>query len=480
MSMKTLFPIALAAALAAGYAGAESPAPATPTATTPVQAPVPPELPAPAAAPAAPAKPGPVISINGGASMSLGYIEATHGPETFHYHHNRMQSVGGQLLLKARMDEHFLVETGLGILERHYLAGRISDNSGRTPFLWSPYVVNADFNYAWSFTETIKLGITGGYFPYSYNPDVKNLGLYLIRGPVYPGILISGFENKYARPVANTLGLRIQNVFGNFEENLILNSETETYPLFDGSLAYIAGYKFGQALRIGGGVNFTHLIPVEGKLTHPDTLAYDNSDAPSSFNGDPNTRTWTYVDTVAHDTTFLSFAGTKVMANACFDPKAFFDSDIMGAEDLRLYGEVAVIGLDMSAAYKAVYGGYKRRMPVMVGFNLPVFKFLDHLSMEVEWYGARFKDDLARYQSTTANYMSPLPVVNANGENLGRDDWKWSLHAQKTWNQFRFSGQVANDHSRPGGTITAPGSEWRAYSSRPTDFYWVLKTGFFF
>jgi hypothetical protein len=168
------------------------------------------------------------------------------------------------------------------------------------------------------------------------------------------------------------------------------------------------------------------------------------------------------------------------MANAVFDPKAFFSSDNMGPEDLRLYGEVAVIGLDMSKAYKAIYGDYIHRMPVMVGLNFPMFKLLDHLSLEVEWYGAKFKDDLARYQSTTGAYHSMLPVVNSKNLNLTRDDWKWSLHAQKTIGQIRISAQAANDHSRSGGTITSPGSEWETFYITPKDWYWMAKVGFFF
>jgi hypothetical protein len=420
------------------------------------------------------------ITFNGGASVSMGRIETSSDTSSFHYSGNRLQTAGAQLLMKAKFGENMTVSAGIGVVERHYPAGNIGNNAGRTFFLWSPYMVNADFNYAWWDAPGAKLALTGGYFPYSYNPDVKNLGLYLLRGPVYPGILVSGFETKHTRPVANTLGLRLQHATGGFEQNLLLNCENELYPLFDLSPAYVASMKFGEAFRIGGGVNFYHLIPITPKITSPDSFEYNGNDLPFSYDGDPNSRTWIYVDTVSHDTTFLSFAGTKVMANAMFDPKVFFDADAMGADDLKLYGEVAVIGLNMSAPYKAVYGDYKRRMPVMVGFNFPMFKLMDHLSLEVEWYGAKFKDDLARYQATTGAYHSPLPVPNSKKLNLARDDWKWSLHAQKTIGQIRISAQAANDHSRSGGTITSPGSEWEAFYITPKDWYWMAKVGFFF
>jgi hypothetical protein len=225
-------------------------------------------------------------------------------------------------------------------------------------------------------------------------------------------------------------------------------------------------------------VNLYHFLPIEKKLTSPDTVT--SSDVPFSFNGDPNSRNQIYVDTINHDTTYLSFAGTKVMVHATLDPKAFFDFESLGAEDLKLYGEIAFIGLNQSNAYNAVYGTITKRMPVMVGFNFPVFKYIDNLSLEVEWYGSHVKDDLGRLQATTGNFQSPLPVVNNAGLNLDRDNWKWSLHATKTIRNLQFSFQAANDHTRPGGTWFSPGSEWQAYFVTPKDWYWLAKMGFFF
>lgn len=417
-------------------------------------------------------------SIQGGAAFSMGYIVNSSDTSGLNYNGNRLQTVGAQFLLKSRLSPNLLISTGLGIVERHFPSGNIGNSGGRTYFVWSPYLVNADFNYTWWDSEDSKLSLSGGYFPYSYNPDVKNLGLYLMRGPVYPGILLSGFETKHTRPAANTLGLRLNHKLGGFEHDLIFNSETETFPLFDISPAYIASMKLGSGFRFGAGVNMLHLISVDKRLTSPDTLASDGSDAGN--NGDPFSRTNIYVDTSAKDTTFISFAGTKVMANFSFDPKAFFPQGILGPEDLKLYAEIAVIGLNTTEPYKALYGDLKRRMPVMVGLNLPAFKLLDHLSLEVEWYSAQIKDDLSRFQASTGNFYSPIPVPNTAKLNLARDDWKWSLHAERKVGQIRFSAQVANDHSRPGGTLTSPSSEWSAYFVTPQDWYWMAKLGFFF
>lgn len=420
----------------------------------------------------------PEMTIKGGAAFSLGYIVKSSDTSTYNYNGNRMQAVGAQLLLKTRLSPNLLISTGVGITERHFPAGNIGNAGGRTPFTWTPYLVDADFTYSWWDTEEAGLSLTGGYFPYSYNPDVKNLGLYLTRGPVYPGILLSGFETKHTRPVANALGFRINHRAGAFEQDLVLNSETETFPLFDISPIYVATIRIGSALRIGAGANFQHLISVDPRLTSPDTLEANGGDDPSD--GNPLNRTNIYVDSVAGDTTFMSFAGTKVMALFSFDPKAWFASEVLGAEDLKLYAEVAVLGLNTTKAYRALYGELKNRMPIMVGFNIPAFKLLDHLSLEVEWYNSRVKDDLSRFQSSTGNFYSPIPVANTANLDLAKDDWKWSLHAERKVGPIRLSAQVANDHSRPGGTLTSRSSEWQAFFVDPKDWYWMAKAGFSF
>lgn len=418
------------------------------------------------------------VTCNGGASF--GYGELVHSSDTsqLDYSGNRIQNVTAQFSLRAGFAENLSITAGMGIVERHYLSGKISDKGGRTPFVWSPFVTDASLEYAPWENGGNRLEVTAGYFPYTYNPDNKDLGLYLLRGPVYPGVLVSGYDSKYTQPIANTMGVRVRMATGPFEQNLILGSEIENYPLFDISPAYIASVKIGAALRIAAGVNFYHLIPIDRRLTSPDT--FNSNDLPDPFNGDPNSRTQIYVDTAAHDTTFLSFAGTKVMASASFDAKAFLPDAGFGADDLKLYAEVAVIGLDQSKAYKAIYGSLAHRMPVMVGFNFPVFGYLDHLSFEAEWYGSKVKDDLGRLQATTANFQSPLPVVNSAGLNLRRDDWKWCLHAAKTFGPLQITLQAADDHSRSGGTLTSPGSEWETYFVTPKDWYWLARVGFFF
>lgn len=421
------------------------------------------------------------ITFSGGGSVSYGRIMKSSDTTSVDYNGNFIRSVGAQFLMKAKFGENLQLTAGMGAIERHFMAGRITNTGGRNPYVMAPYLVNASIAYSWWEDDDRTLKLTGGYFPYSYNPDVKNLGLYLLRGPVYPGILISGFETKHTGPVANQLGIRLQHAVGGFEQNLLINSETELYPLFDISPAYLASYRFGKAFRIGAGVNFYHLVPMEKKLTSPDTLTYDDPTSPAPTPGDPNSRVWIYVDSATGKHTFMSFAGTKVMANASLDPKAFFGNPShFGPADLLLYGEVALLGLENDKAHKDLYGPYSERMPLMVGFNFPMFKFLDHLSVEVEIYKSKVLDDLARYQASTSNPISPLPKPNSSNLDVTKDDLKWSIHGSRKFGPVRLAFQAANDHTRPGGQLNSPANEWQAIMAAPTDWYFMTKLAFSF
>ncbi|HKP96205.1 MAG TPA: hypothetical protein VJ385_10645 [Fibrobacteria bacterium] len=430
---------------------------------------------------------------------------------------NTLQTLGAQISLFSQISEKLSGTAGLGVIENLPMAGGI-EGGGRIPTNVTPYIAEASFHYSFWESEKSGLVLTGGLFHYNYNPDIQNLGLYLLRGPVYPGVVISGFETKHVLPISNILGFQLRHQSGGFMQDLILNSENELHPYFDVSPAYIAQYRFGNAFRIGAGVNFYHLIPIDKKLTSPDldsVLLTQRMEQPEDKVKGPYDRVMIYVDTTGpkRDTTMLSFQGTKVMANFTFDPKAIWgQGEWLGPEDLKIYGEMAVIGLNTSKAYNALYGDLMHRMPVMMGFNLPMFRFLDHLSLEVEWYGAKFKDDYSRYRSGVRSfYESPIPVSNSflsrspqayidpvtgakstvvSGTTIPfdqadveksqyRDNWKWSLHGSKIiQNHFKVSFQVANDHLRPGGTQDQPSFD--AVLTTPKDWYWMTKVGYFF
>jgi hypothetical protein len=140
------------------------------------------------------------------------------------------------------------------------------------------------------------------------------------------------------------------------------------------------------------------------------------------------------------------------MGRASLDIKKLFGSDAFGPSDLKLYSEVAVLGIKN---YPIFYDKLSERMPIMVGFNVPTFRFLDLFAIQVEQYKSRWLNNTAQI----ANGAIPLPVFPANGDSVAskdewndlatKDDLKWTVLVQKKLGNFiTLSGQVANDHLR--------------------------------
>jgi hypothetical protein len=275
---------------------------------------------------------------------------------------------------------------------------------------------------------------------------------------VYPGILSGGFGDFAAdSSKGNIFGARLHHSHGPFGGDLILNCELDIPPTFDWSLAYLGRLELG-ALRLGAGANFYRLLPYDPRLMtpgkHPEVLngasvgAYVEVDA---------------TDPAAPDTTFLTLQGTKLVAMASLDFKELFGiPGPFAKDDWKLYGEAAVIGVK---DYGKTYGDISRRIPLMLGFNFPTWGLLDHLSLEVEYYRAGYRNDLAMVGNnnlvadwTIQDHPTPSPKppgdslygivehaywVNQAGdtvrvagtalakENLTRDDLKWSLLLEK-------------------------------------------------
>ncbi|MEO6096231.1 MAG: hypothetical protein ABIW76_11225, partial [Fibrobacteria bacterium] len=377
-----------------------------------------------------------------------------------------MISSGAQIVLQGAVSEHLDIQAGIGAAGGHFIAPKVTTQGGYSPYDIGPYVAQANFTYSFWKAEASSLFLRGGLFAYDYAEENQNLGLYLLRGPVYPGLVLSGFETKHVLPVANMLGMQLHHQAGAFQHDVLMQVETEFKPYYDVSLAYLATIKAGSAFRLTGGANYYHLISVDPSLT-------------------TDTTRMRWVDTAGavDDTVQLSARAIKLMVNAAFDVKALFGgSEVLGAEDLKIYGEVALLGLENSKVYKDLYGPYSQRMPMMVGFNLPVFKLLDRLSLEVEYYGAPFKDDLKNFENTAIIKTSVIPIdVDSN---YTKDNLKWSVYGSRTIsNHIKLSLQVASDHFRPGvftgyGDNNPPQSEAVLFS--PSEWYWMGKVAYFF
>jgi hypothetical protein len=172
-----------------------------------------------------------------------------------------------------------------------------------------------------------------GYFPFKYNPNVRNLGEYLFRSNAYPLLTYSDFDY----PMADILGARVNfqfktpDHFLHLQNDLLIHSEVYSLPVQTWSLSDVASVKLFNALTVGAGVSFVNLFSVyQGQYGTEWTDKY-YSNPLTLRNG--------------LDSAQFEWKSTKVMAQLSFDPKRFIPIDIFGKNDLVLYSEADIIGL---------------------------------------------------------------------------------------------------------------------------------------
>jgi len=298
------------------------------------------------------------------------------------------------------------------------------------------------------------LEVAIGQFAYKYNPEVRDLGEYLFRTGTYPLYII----NKFDFPLARLTGLRLGYHFASpaklFEQNIVrftidgmLLTEREMMPFHDFSLAFIGTINMFNALELGGGVNFARLFPVDDDFTTPqgkDNMFLQNE----------------------NDTGYYTFKGAKIMIRATVDPVFFlrgregFAGDWMGQNGCKLYSEIAVIGLENYPAQADSINGVSynpygyddlsSKMPVMIGFTLPMWKLFDVFAVELEYLDCPYPND---YKNVVKNWNKPLPVVVDSNEVYytpdlyARNNWKFCIYAKKNIGRnFSILVQIARDH----------------------------------
>jgi len=309
---------------------------------------------------------------------------------------------------------------------------------------------DADATYALGDPKAPYLSITGGFFPFKYNPDARNFGEYLFRINPYPQYLPTQFDCAYQ----NLLGFRLSSILlpavgkemnscpiSSLRQDLLLTSEMYLWPLRDFSLSYLVGCKVFNFADIGAGIMGDRMFSVDENLTTPPPSAQ------TPVGGD------------------FSFAGTKVMTRAAIDFKAFLPDlkNVFGENDLRLYSEACWNGLknypvpeSLGGAPDPNYPGYndlKRRLPVLIGFNVPTFGALDVLSCEAEWWNDNYANSYWNVYPLGGGYIEvPNPTVYGSSPSDHREPyggpWHWSFYAKKTLlKRLKIIGQVARDHT---------------------------------
>jgi hypothetical protein len=319
-------------------------------------------------------------------------------------------------------------------------------------------------------SERFLLQIGAGLFEYKYNSDVRNLGEYLLRGSAYPVYFVNWFDGPYYRMA----GLRMTtNPVDWFKFDALLFSELYQLPQQDFSLAGIATFKIGNMAEIGAGIDFNRLFSVDEKYTTvsggarmEDNVYSRDSIGVDSITGGP---LWA-------NSQYYTFRSIKIALRASFDPKAFFPHRILGSEDLKLYAEYAILGLQnypaRNVSHQDYYSDISQRSPVMVGFNVPAFRVLDVLAVEFE----ELKSPYWAGQSGPFEKGLPIPPEQSS---INLADVKWSVYAKRRIGAFTLIGQIARDHLIPNQN-NAGLADRNDAMPESDDWWWALKVQYGF
>jgi hypothetical protein len=345
----------------------------------------------------------------------------------------------------------------------------------------APNILDAALQSTWGIShDRDTLTMEAGLFPFKYNPQVQDLGEYLFRSGTYPGILYSGFEIADKIKLCGLHLSYVWNTCGRIKQDVFFTNELEQYPMHDFNLAYIASYSPGRPVEIGAGICFAHLLTLDERKTTPwtDTIINKGSDRSSIYK-------WlAYADPNTGDTIPYTFRGIKTMARITLDPIWFLrSSSLLGKEDLKLYGEGAILGV---RNYPGWYANINERMPVMFGCSGPTFKLLDVLSVEGEYCASRYWNSpyFAWMRRTPVPFTGDIQNADLNTWVPKNDDhWKWSLYASRKINKMlRFSGQIASDHLSEMQFTGPPPSPmgYREMVPRSQDWYYMMRMMVYF
>ncbi len=337
-----------------------------------------------------------------------------------------------------------------------------------------------------------------GTFPYKYNPDAKNLGEYLYRSGTYPGFLFTTegwlFMNR-AGQYAHGLQGNFTHLNGMLSHNFSLFMEMVYYPIGDFSPGYDFSFKT-KFIELGGGIVLNHFLPIRPSLLEPNeesniyvTLpqGLDPVDANHVYYG-PKDRAPNVDDSLLIEIERWTHKGIKLMGRVNVNLNSLLPEGSSSPEDLKIFLEAAVLGWK---DYPLYYEKRAERIPVMFGVNLPSFKLLDVLSVQLEYYGSAFNDFYLfngesdpRWNYTNGELSTYLDSSRAGTlENwkkdaaIHEDDIKWSIYAKKSFNKvFTLYTQVASDHFRLVNEALTTSSA--PLTSTPKEWYYLLRLEF--
>ena len=465
-----------------------------------------------------------------GALQEFGILGSGHfGKNASGFTDEWVDHFGAFVTQSGDVSDKLAFDVGLGGIFQFEKPENVSPAWGGTQykdFFMGPTV--ADLKYKIGPADNPFATLQFGLFSYKYS-SANNLGEYLFRSGPYPTFLWTGGYALLNNTSTGMQGLRVNvSRIPHLDVDLFLTSETFVPPLYDFSLGGVAKYDIGNGmLTLGGGFQLKRLISLhdyrttvksdansyftEGGVTYTGNVDYylgqktffDKAGAAATLKGDAAAATADKAksDSLQNTIAFLkgrladtatvkpalsyyTTAGTLLMGMFTFDPKKIINSELFGAEDLKLYGEVSVLGWKN---YPIFYEKRTDRMPFMLGFNLPGFKVLDLISLEWEYFHSPWINSFSELgQSNGAtpdlpNGQDDWSSKNAYNDVAGKDNTSWSLLVKKTVaHSITISGQVARDHVRMPSFQSwfGPGLDPNEALSTSKDWYWMLQFAF--
>jgi hypothetical protein len=403
---------------------------------------------------------GPRLTLSGSISMEQGQILRSHLQQISYDIRQWLHRDLLRIRLETVINDHLTIvaEPEIKLWFNTFPKTRAASN---VPYRQNSFVSIVEgkgtFSLFGNNDSTLRIGV--GMFPFKYNDASRNLGEYLFRSGAYPCFISSSFDYPYGR----LFGFHVSNSLGSiFKQDLLLHAEIEIQPLHDWSLSYIARAEVIDLVDVGAGINLHRWFPVVGKLTTQEKSnnSYYSSDG-----------------TLEH----YSFKGIKLMGFASLDPKALLPDDIrkkFGKNDLNIYTEAAVLGLEDRPAFKPsingtdtiwmpdtvnnYYSDIGERIPLMFGFTFPTCN---------SYYFQEFYSESA---------IPMPPKVSYTMEDFKFDRWKWSLNFKKTVTRgFSIIGQCARDHMHHENYMEGDRDEGEALI-RSYDWYWMARVQYNF
>ena len=336
--------------------------------------------------------------------------------------------------------------------------------------------------------ESFSLELALGLMPYKYNPEVRDLGEFLFRSGTYPFYLLGKFDEPYQRLTGLRVGFTAGNEAVSWKFDWLALTEREIRPFWDISLAAIADVDIMKFIEVGGGVDFARCIPTDGRITTPWL----------DQNGNPNTNCIYVIPFINSDTGCYTFKATKLMTHATVDPlytlrgrEGSFISELIGKNGGKIYGELAVIGLENYPSNgnpnPLGYDKLSEKMPWMAGITIPAWKILDVCALEFEHYPCHYPNNY--YYVTNVGQLRPYlgsawGTAGSPYDSAGYsiDRWYWSLYMKKQIiRHFSLVCQIGRDIQRWEMFIALNRNyDFEDAMVRPNQWGWHLKTVFDF